>query len=70
MITTEIPQNKALEVISITRCHPHIAPRCNADKGRDSSASFYSTGRSFSIAGQTSRMEAEGPTEIGEETSE
>jgi len=40
MITAEIPHNKALEVISITRCHPHIAPRRNADKGPESSASL------------------------------
>jgi hypothetical protein len=68
MITAEIPHNKALEVVSITRSEPHIAPWRNADKGPESSASFYSTGRSFSSGGQISRMEAEGPIQRGEET--
>jgi len=67
MITAEIPHNKALEAISITRCHPHIAPR---RKGPDSSASLWFTGRSFNLGGQTSGIGAAGPTERGEETSE
>lgn len=70
MITAEIPHNKELEVISIRRSHPHIVPRRNVDKGPESSASLYSTSRSFSLGGQISRMETEGPIERGEETSE
>jgi hypothetical protein len=70
MITAEIPHNKELEVILITRWHPHIASRRDADKGPDSNACLYSTSRGFSLGGQISRMETEGPIERGEQTFE